>query len=306
MNSESTAQVRVARWDADEETLQRIRSAVFVLEQGVPRSIEWDGKDSEAGHVIAELDGEPVGCGRLLPEGRIGRLAVLEAYRGRGLGRLMLDALISEARKTGMAGVHLHAQANAIDFYEKAGFVAEGERFLEADIEHQNMLLELDYREWNAPVTAPYPIPFDQLAVAQARLCGRELRVLSPQLDPRVFDQEDFLDALRAFVRHSRQSQVRILVQDARAIVQRGHGLLSLARRLPSSIELRRLAEHPEWNGETQVLRDRDSVLNLPGTESSKAFYRPGDRAGCEQAINRFEELWRAGVVDPEFRSLSL
>jgi hypothetical protein len=100
--------------------------------------------------------------------------------------------------------------------------------------------------------------------------------------------------------------RLQILVQDARSMVQRGHRLLKLARRLPSSVELRRLKEHPDWDGDTLLIRDRDSLLALPGSERDPGFYRPGDRARCASAIARFEELWRAGEVDPEFRALSL
>ena len=69
---------------------------------------------------------------------------------------------------------------------------------------------------------------------------------------------------------------------------------------------MRRLAEHPEWNDETHVIRDRDSLLELPAGASDPAFYRPGDRAACQQAVSHFDDLWRVATEDPEFRSLSM
>ena len=155
----------------------------------------------------------------------------------------------------------------------------------------------------SAPCTG---FPFSSWTVPVTNRSGRELRILSPVLDPRAFDQEALHSAIRALLRRGRMSQVKILVQDARAVTQRGHGLLSLARRLPSGIEMKKLAEHPDWNGDTQVIRDRDSLLALPGGELDPGFYRPEDRARCATAISRFEDLWRVGVEDPEFRSLSL
>lgn len=307
MANNPSLQVRRARWPDDEPILQELRSIVFIAGQGVPVDIEWDGKDSAALHAIAEVDGAPVGCGRILDEGRIGRLAVLEAYRGQGIGAAVLAELLAIAADRGLPSVYLHAQTDAVAFYERAGFVAHGDPFMEANIQHLEMSLTIDYRDRDEPVSGlAYPKPFDQLAVAQVRLAGREVRILSPRLDPAVFDGEEFLSAARSFVRRSRQSRIRILVEDARALVQRSHGLLTLTRRLPSSIEMRRLAEHPDWNGDTQVIRDRDSLLDLPAAAESPAFYRPGDRASTEQALDRFDELWRAGVEDPEFRALAL
>lgn len=299
--------VRQAIWPDDAGALETLRSEVFIVEQGVPRDIEWDGQDAGAQHVVATLLGAAVGCGRLLPDGRIGRLAVLAQHRGSGIGGEILDAILAIARLRGQKQLYLHAQANALGFYQRAGFIAEGPPFTEAGIEHVNMHMQLDYREWDAPIVQlRYPQPFSELVVAQAALARRELRVLSPTLDNRVFDNEDLVSAMRRLIRSGNLSHIKILVQDARAIVQRGHRLLSLTRRLPSRIEIRRLAEHPQWNGDTLVIRDRAGVLELPGSEADYAFYRPQDRPQAEAGINRFDELWRLGQVDPEFRALSL
>jgi predicted GNAT family N-acyltransferase len=299
--------VREARWPDEEAALAALRTTVFVQEQQVPREIEWDGRDSEAWHVLAVAGDDPVGCGRLLPDGRIGRLAVLPTLRGSGIGARMLEALIAIARRQGFASLYLHAQIGALAFYERQGFTADGDIFEEAGIQHRNMSLALDYRDWDAHIgRVAYPQPFAQLAVAQARLARRELAILSPRLDRKVFEQPDFLDGLRALLRGSRQSRVRILVRDVRPIIEHGHRLVQLARRLPSSIELRRLAEHPDWDGDTEILRDRSAVLSHPGGESDPGNYRPDDRGRCQVALGRFDELWRVGVVDPEFRALSI
>ncbi|EED32904.1 acetyltransferase, GNAT family [gamma proteobacterium NOR5-3] len=299
--------LREALWPQDASVLERLRSAVFVLEQGVPRDIEWDGRDAEARHMIAELNGTPIGCGRLLADGRIGRLAVLAQHRGQGIGAQLLSAIVGMARQRGEHSLYLHAQADAVQFYERAGFTVQGEPFEEAGIQHVSMHITLDYRDWDDPIARlRYPQPFTELVIAQARLARRELRILSPRLDTRVFDQDELESAIRVFLRGGRLCSVKILVQDARAVVQRGHRLLALSRRLPSRVEMRRLPEHPEWNGETLVMRDRGSLLEMPGSETDFGFYRPHDRPGSETAINRFEELWRLGQVDPEFRALAI
>ncbi|WP_415059703.1 GNAT family N-acetyltransferase [Congregibacter sp.] len=299
--------VREAQWPEDSAELERLRSAVFVLEQGVPRDIEWDGRDAEARHVIAELNGTAIGCGRLLPDGRIGRLAVIAHYRGQGVGAQLLSTILGMARHRGKQSLYLHAQADAVSLYRRAGFTVRGEPFDEAGIVHLDMRIELNYCEWEEPVSElRYPQPFAELVIAQAKLARRELRILSPRLDTRVFDHEGLESAIRVFLRGGSLCKVQILVQDARGIVQRGHRLLALSRRLPSRIAIRRLAEHPEWNGETVVMRDRSSLLEMPRSETDHGFYRPEDRARCAAAINRFQDLWRLGHVDPEFRALSI
>ncbi|MBX3715316.1 MAG: GNAT family N-acetyltransferase [Burkholderiales bacterium] len=129
--------VRLVDWREASGTLSAIRTTVFVGEQGVPPEIEIDGRDPGCAHVVAESDsGEAVGTGRLMPDGRIGRMAVLAAWRGRGVGAAMLEALVAEARRRGFRETYLHAQAHAKDFYARHGFVVEGEEYLEAGIPH--------------------------------------------------------------------------------------------------------------------------------------------------------------------------
>jgi predicted GNAT family N-acyltransferase len=124
--------------------LRAVRETVFVEEQKVPIEDEWDALDPECVHVIARaLDGRAIGTGRLTPEHKIGRMAVLPEWRGKGVGDAMLLALVEEAQERGWREVALNAQVSAIDFYVRHGFRPEGERFWEAGIEHQAMRREL-------------------------------------------------------------------------------------------------------------------------------------------------------------------
>jgi predicted GNAT family N-acyltransferase len=129
--------VRAADWDADRQALREIRYQVFVEEQRVPEELEWDGLDGRAQHVVAlAADGAAVGTGRLLPDGHIGRMAVLKTWRGRGVGSAVLKALVDSARASGFAKVQLHAQTHAIGFYARHGFTVQGGEFMEAGIPH--------------------------------------------------------------------------------------------------------------------------------------------------------------------------
>lgn len=121
-----------------------IRRRVFIEEQGVPQDEEWDGRDDACTHFLALIDGTPVGTARLLPDGHIGRVAVLAAHRGKGLGVALMEAAIAAARRQGFARVELAAQTRALTFYEHLGFLPEGETFMDAGIPHRNMARRLD------------------------------------------------------------------------------------------------------------------------------------------------------------------
>jgi predicted GNAT family N-acyltransferase len=136
-------EVRAAAWPDDAPTLRALRRTVFVEEQGVPESLEWDGQDDRCAHVLALANREPVGTGRLLPTGKIGRLAVLPSVRRLGIGSRLLRRLVGLARERGLAEVYLHAQVGALPFYAAHGFVAEGPEFEEAGIAHRRMRLVL-------------------------------------------------------------------------------------------------------------------------------------------------------------------
>jgi predicted GNAT family N-acyltransferase len=131
-------------WRDAEAEAMRVREAVFVVEQGVPREIERDEWDARSDHALAiDRDGRVLGTGRLLPDGHIGRMAVLPESRGQGIGSRILGTLIARARERGMKRVVLNAQTHAAPFYARHGFVAEGGEFMEAGIPHVAMAREI-------------------------------------------------------------------------------------------------------------------------------------------------------------------
>lgn len=155
--------VKPVYWNASEKMLRAIRDTVFVEEQGVPADLEWDGLDEHAYHVMAfAADGTPIGTGRLLQDGHIGRVAVLKEWRGKGVGRALLDLLLVIANKMGYDDVKLHAQTRVLDFYVRRGFERQGEEFMEAGILHVLMTrTTADQTSWPAAfVTRPLaPMP---------------------------------------------------------------------------------------------------------------------------------------------------
>ena len=136
--------VRVCPWDEARTEARRIRELVFVHEQGVPLALEMDDQDAGCDHALALAeDGQVVGTGRLLADGHIGRMAVLKEWRAKGVGALLLQALVEQARRRGHTRVCLNAQAYAAGFYRRYGFEVAGSEFMEAGIPHVAMQRDL-------------------------------------------------------------------------------------------------------------------------------------------------------------------
>jgi predicted GNAT family N-acyltransferase len=117
---------------------------VFVREQGVPAAIEMDRDDKRALHFLAFTAQRAVGTARIVMryrKAKIGRMAVLKAYRGRGIGTKLLKRAIVIAKKQGAQQIYLHAQVPVISFYEAMAFQCVGPVFKEAGIPHRKMIL---------------------------------------------------------------------------------------------------------------------------------------------------------------------
>ena len=136
--------IRIVSWQDEAPALRLIRETVFILEQHVPEELEWDAFDDVSVHVLAlGPDGKPIGTARLLPDGHIGRMAVLKEWRRMGFGSAMLQRLLDEAHIRGIKKVILNAQTTAVRFYERFGFQPVGEEFMDAGIPHVKMTLSL-------------------------------------------------------------------------------------------------------------------------------------------------------------------
>lgn len=152
----ATFDVRLLAWDAAHRLARPVRETVFVQEQGVPLALEYDDLDAACDHaVVLDTDGRAVGTGRLIPDGRIGRMAVLREWRGRGVGAAILARLVERACERGMTRVTLSAQTHAAPFYARYGFVAHGETYIEAGIPHVGMARALA----DVPPSPPAPVP---------------------------------------------------------------------------------------------------------------------------------------------------
>ncbi|WP_029147919.1 GNAT family N-acetyltransferase [Methylophilus sp. 5] len=122
---------------------RNIRQRVFIDEQQVPVALEWDAADATAIHLLACQGDLPLACARVLPDGHIGRMAVLAEWRGQGVGEALLLQAIQVCRQLEVTHARLSAQMHAVGFYQQTGFEICGEPYSDADILHIDMQLEL-------------------------------------------------------------------------------------------------------------------------------------------------------------------
>jgi predicted GNAT family N-acyltransferase len=293
--------IQAVDYEAALPQLRAVREPVFVQEQGVPVELEWDELDPQCHHVVAfDAQGQPIGTGRLTPEHKIGRMAVLADWRGRGVGDALLLALLDKARKLGWHDVSLHAQVSAIGFYARHGFLPYGERFVEAGIDHQSMRRLLD---------AANPVETHEAAIAA--LVGvigtarRELWIYSRELDPGLLDHPEVVAALRRFGTH--RGVAHILLQDA-ITPQLAHApLLGLAQRLPSAI-LFRVIEEPVDRAYASafIANDRGGWYFRTLGHRPEGETRIDQPARARQLQNVFEPVWERARPCGEYRALGI
>lgn len=310
--------VEPASWEADLADLRAVREPVFLIEQGVPPEEEWDELDAKSRHVLArDREGRPIGTGRLTPEHRIGRMAVLADWRGKGVGKAIVQALLEQARSLGYAAIELHAQSHAVPFYASLGFEAFGDEFNECDIPHRLMRMKLAPLAGREPgVLAPKPearaLLVEDREQALAAIndlladAKHELAIYTRDLDPALLDVPATLEALKRIALSGQRARIRILVQEPRKAVADGHRLIGLAQRLPSAIAVRAPVDERDLQYPSAFLiNDRRGYLfRVLGSrpEGEGSTYAPGRHA---QLRELFDQAWERSVPCEELRLLA-
>lgn len=145
-----TYRISLAEWSVDEALLSQIRFTVFVREQGIPPELEIDVADADTTRVLHAIardeNGVAIGTGRMIIDGTvpsIGRMAVLRSWRGKGVGKAILEFFCQYAKQRGDTDVRIHSQTHATPFYYRQGFLSQGSEFIEAGIPHLEMRRKL-------------------------------------------------------------------------------------------------------------------------------------------------------------------
>ena len=309
-----------ADYTADFQDLRSVRETVFVLEQNVPIEEEWDELDPRCHHVIArDANHQPIGTGRLTPERKIGRMAVLKAWRNKGVGDALMVALMNQARSLGWTAVSLNAQVSAEAFYARHGFQPYGERFMEAGIEHQAMRRTLE------PLAAPERGPaaprgpsvasveFDSLheateaTLAVVRAARRELRLFTRDLDPVLYSQPAVLEAFKQYAIAGRGGVVQVIVLDPAAVQGQAHPLLGLAQRMTSVFQFRTPVDDVDLQVASAFLaNDRDGYLFRALGSRWEGEWSPANPARTRQLLEHFGRVWERSRPCSEFRALGI
>ncbi|WP_313399069.1 GNAT family N-acetyltransferase [Stenotrophomonas sp.] len=301
MNPSAAFHVETADYAVQQALLHGVRRAVFVEEQKVPAELETDSLDPLSRHALAfDAQGQAIGAGRLTPDQRIGRMAVLAAWRGQGVGEALLHKLLEQARALGWGEVSLHAQLAARDFYARNGFLPQGPTFVEAGIEHQTMRQRLD-----GAMRVQDP---EQAAAATTAVIHSARRHLRWQIrgNDALLAQPQVLAALRRFAtaRHDKQVQLLLHASDLSALPA---AFIALVQRLPSVFQLR----EPMDPADCQV-----ASAGL-GSDSGACYFRPigarcegefalAAQARAHQQEELFQRIWERSRDCAELRVLGV
>ena len=319
---EDTFQVDRVTWKDAEDDLRTLREFIFIREQNVPPELEWDGKDEDCIHLLArDSKGRPIGTSRMTTDGHIGRMAVLRAWRNKGVGSTMLTALTTIARARQLPRVQLDAQIQAIEFYQRQGFNTQGVEFMDAGIPHKHMTrvlpslneglnindLQNQMLGENRELIRLESRDDNRLAVNRMVEQGQfTLRLFTPNLDPRIFDTIEFIEATKKLALTSTHTKVYILIIDPTLAVTRGHRIVELARKISSHIFIHRADEEDQDRVDSFMIVDDVGIIHRPHAdryEGSVEFNNPGR---ARLLTKEFKDAWERSVPEPELRRLHL
>lgn len=301
-------------WGQSCDELQRIRREVFIEEQGVPEKDEWDEYDPVATHFLAvdASTGGSVGTARLLPSGKITRMAIQRPHRRQKIGSQLLSAVCQYAKAQGFKTVYLDSQMAAAEFYELFGFVREGAVFQDAGIAHIRMTKtesEVDMNTEADESVQPLQHPSDALQFIRefAFSALRRVDIFSHQLSPGIYADAALIDAISQLARRGAQTQVRILVRDTKPLYGADHPLVRLAQRLPSHVHIKAYTEGANNAAMGFFCADASNLVHFLDEPNLSGYARRNARAESRHLLTEFEHLWLYGSrPDSNLRQLSL
>jgi len=308
--------VRLADWDRDEAALREVRTRVFVEEQAVPEEEEWDGLDPECVHAVAETAADGViATGRLHPSGKIGRMAVMPPWRGRGVGAALLRRLLEQAGRQELQEIRLNAQVAVLGFYARFGFVAEGEEFEEAGIPHRLMRLQLaqetDHSHPQGEQAGTRRVvsgkqEFAEAVAEIAAVAARSLVIFTPDLEHGVYDTKRFLEAVKRLVLSRSHARIRVLITDPGRIQHSVNRFLYVGRRLSTFIEFRHLPESFQHRHDAFMIADRSALVYRARGERWEGIADTCEPRMARRYLADFDQMWQLGENTPETRELRL
>ncbi|PXX90862.1 N-acetyltransferase [Marinobacter vulgaris] len=320
-----TVRIRKYSWQLAPADVRKIRQSVFVEEQQVPPALEWDDTDEIADHFLVVLpDNTPVGVGRLFSTleetAHIGRMAILPAHRGKGIGEILLRHMISEAAGQ-FSELQLSAQEHAIPFYQRSGFHVCSALYDDAGIPHVDMRCLAPQLASDAFETRDNPMllgedPHAWLFNSESDMTGlmdsvvgqarQRLWLYDRLLDHDIYDRLRFRELVSFLARRHRLSEVRLLIHDDKPLVKRRHQIVELMRRLPSRIELRLINQDYPVESQPFMLVDRDGMIFRHDFYKPEGFAKFSDSGRVKLLAESFQRMWDTGKGSLELRELPL
>jgi len=291
-----------AKWAHDKAALSEIRSQVFIKEQHVPQSLEWDGLDEQADHWLGLVDGSPVACARLIDQYKIGRMAVLKPYRHIGIGSQLIKNII-HSNDPGKK-YSLSAQCHAFSFYYRNGFSAESLPYEDAGIPHIDMTT-------TNPESADYCLNRDtkihhgsSLIQTQGfldlMLCqiNRSIIFCLKDLSHPILKHENLTTTIKQLIKRNRRFKVYILLSQY-STPDNEHPLFRLQDRLPSFIEIKKTEESLP----NQIVLDSSAWFDFDGLNSRACFH---DTPKIKHFMERYNQWWHNAKPILDARRLSI
>lgn len=323
-----TLRIECFPWHRLPPAARHLRERVFIEEQGVPAELEWDSTDEIAEHFVGFNDRDDVvAVGRLYPSvvetGRIGRMAVAPQQRGQGTGR----ALLREIMRAGAQRYNvlcLSAQEQAVPFYERCGFHLCSDTYEEAGLPHRDMRCVapgLIVRADSPAQDAEFPMllgrddgswlysdvrDWTQLAHTLAGQASQRLWIYDRLLEHDRYDAEFFCDELSRLARRHRATEIRILIQDDRPLVERRHRVVQLMQRLPSSISLKLINPNYPFDEHAFILADNDGLLFRHDWSAPAGFANFSASGRVRLLAEQYQRQWDYGKASVELRQLPL
>ncbi|MAS25593.1 MAG: hypothetical protein CMI03_05290 [Oceanospirillaceae bacterium] len=302
-------EIEVTDWRSHREALEAIRRRVFIDEQKVPEDLEWDAEDINAVHFIAHYNGHPLGCARLLPNGQVGRMAVIPEVRYKGVGSALLKAAEDHYRKESHGSLlKANAQTHAWQFYHRHGFIPEPAFNMDAGIPHVRMIKHLarsgSLSDTFVPGRDNTDYRLDPRASAEGLLQiissygPAAINIAITDLALPVWSDASTLSCFTRYLRGARQRSMRIIINEEYSGIA-DHPLIQLQQRISSRIELK------VYSGlkDTLVIMPAYCWISMDrmGVKASL-----NDRVRVARLQDQYQEWWRSARLSRETRRLRI
>jgi len=325
-------------WETHKQAIQVIRELVFIKEQKVPEDLEWDSDDLSAKHfLVLNNNNQAIATGRLTSDGQIGRMAVFAKWRRQGIARKLLQHILMTAKVLKHSAVYLHAQLYTQDLYQGAGFQKEGESFLEAGIPHIKMSMGLNQTTGSIapqestvefasekentktenssssntsqsyePIVLAHINDFKDITIQLAETATRFIKILTPDLEPVLYDHTTFTEIISALCRTNKHTHVQILISGNPKEISSSHQVALLSQRLSSSITIRRVNPSQTQPTHAYMLTDTNGIMYRVKANEYRGFANLNNPAQVRIKSLDFERLWTHSSAITEFRRLGI